>query len=90
MLNDIRPERNEFAIHLVLGQVYDIKGFPDSARIHYDSSRILLEKTVERGAKDFDVYCALGLSYAYLGMADKAVEAGLKGEELMSIDDCHW
>jgi hypothetical protein len=45
---------------------------------------------VERNPDDFDAWGTLGINYALLGMADKAVEAGVKGEELMSVDDCHW
>jgi serine/threonine protein kinase/tetratricopeptide (TPR) repeat protein len=90
MVNALRPDRKPFAIHLTLGQLYDQAGFPDSARIHYDSSRIFLERIVQHGTDDFDIYCGLGLTYALLGMKEKAVETGEKGAEMMTVDDCHW
>jgi hypothetical protein len=39
---------------------------------------------------DFHVYSTLGLTYAFMGMADSAIAAGKAAKELMSVDDCHW
>jgi serine/threonine protein kinase/lipoprotein NlpI len=55
-----------------------------------DSTRIAIEATLPYVTDEHGIYEGLGLAYACLGEAEKAIEAGLKAKEIMSVDDCHW
>jgi len=83
-------ERTPHRVHLNLAQIYDLTGQHDSARIHYDSSRILLNSIIDQGDYQFHAYAELGLTYALMGRKEEAIEAGKTAKELMSVDDCHW
>jgi serine/threonine protein kinase/tetratricopeptide (TPR) repeat protein len=89
-LRKLRKERSPFLVDLQVAQLFDFSGRKDSARVYYDSAKILLTDYVKKGTKDFHVWAPLGLTYAYLGMADSAIWAGKTAKELMSVDDCHW
>jgi hypothetical protein len=88
-LRAIRDKRSPFLIHLNIAQIFDLTDQEDSARLYYDSSKILLTEYVNQGTDDFHVYAPLGLTYAFLGMADSAIWAGKTAKELMSVDKCH-
>ncbi len=83
-------ERQQHMLHLSIAQIYDLIGHNDSALVHYDSSRIILENVIEQGVYEFHAFAELGVSYAFLGMKDEAIEAGITAKELMAVSDCHW
>ena len=85
-----RSSTSPYLIHMNVAQIFDLTGRDDSARLYYDSARVLLELTQQYGDEDFHVSSNLGLAYAYLGMHDEAIAAAQRGKELMSVDDCHW
>jgi tetratricopeptide (TPR) repeat protein len=89
-VNTVITQRSPHMIHLNIAQIYDLTGNPDSARIHYDSSRIILQDIIDQGDYEFHSFSELGMSYALMSMKDEAIEAGKTAKELMSVDDCHW
>jgi hypothetical protein len=86
------PDENlsPYLIYMNLAQLFDLSGYEDSARIYYDSTKNFLLKALEVDDEDFHVYSSLGLTYAYLGQKDSAIWAGLRGKELIPVDECHW
>jgi hypothetical protein len=73
-----------------IAQIFELNGQEDSARLYYDSCRVELLESLGQTLSDFHIYSTLGLTYAFLGMADSAIANGMKGKEVMSVDDCHW
>jgi serine/threonine protein kinase len=89
-VQSVATQRSPHMIHLNIAQIYDLTGHHDSALIHYDSSRIILNNIINQGNYEFHAFSELGMTYALMGMKDLAIEAGKTAKELTSIDDCHW
>jgi len=92
-LGEIRSIINERSPHITqinIGQIYDLTGHHDSALIHYDSSRIILNNIIDQGDYQYHALSELGLTYALMGRKEEAIEFGKAGKEFMSVDECHW
>jgi len=92
-LGSVRGTITERSLHLIqlnIAQIYDLIGHHDSALIHLDSSRIILDNIIDQGDYEFHAFAELGLTYALMGRKEEAIEAGRTAKELMSVDDCHW
>ena len=93
MIADLRAleeDRSAYLLYFNMAQIFELTGQADSAHLYYDSCRIQLLGNFTQRVDDFHIYSTLGLTYAFLGMADSAIAAGKKGKEIMSVDDCHW
>jgi len=73
-----------------VAQAYRTAGQTELMIEYCDSTRIALEAILSYVTNEHGVYEVLGMAYACLGEADRAIEAGLKAKEMMSVDDCHW
>jgi len=85
---DIEIIENQFYYHhksFHIANIYRIMGQMDSARYYYDAARNVLEARLLEYPDDPRLYSALGKIYAGLGMKEKAIEFGKKGEEMMPI-----
>jgi tetratricopeptide (TPR) repeat protein len=85
---DIEIMENQFYYHhkaFHIANIYRILGEMDSARHYYEAARIVLETRLAENPDDPRLYSALGKIYAGLGLKEKAIEFGKKGEELMPI-----
>lgn len=93
MIADLRALPHDlprYLLHLNVAQIFELTGREDSARVYYDSCRSQLIDMSFGKRERFHVNAMLGLTYAFLGMADSAIANGRKAKELMSVDDCHW
>jgi TolB-like protein/AraC-like DNA-binding protein/Tfp pilus assembly protein PilF len=85
---DIEIMENQFYYHhksFHIANIYRIMGEKDSASHYYDAARIVLETRLLDYPDDPRLYSALGKIYAGLGLKEKAIEFGKKGEEMMPI-----
>lgn len=69
------------------GMIYDLSGDSGHARACYDSSLVILERTVKELPDDpfGDIHSSLGLTYAGLGRKDDAIREGKRGVELFPV-----
>lgn len=75
-----------YPISLMKAQLYHLMGRPELSRIEAEEARIVLERLVEISSDDPRLRSALGLAYAYLGLAEEAIREGvLVAEELCPI-----
>ncbi len=70
----------------VCGLLYKYKNEPELSRSYFDLSRIMLEKMIKANPRDERLHSSLGVTYAGLGLKEKAVYEGKKGIELLSLD----
>jgi len=71
--------------YLKKGQLYDLMGEHEKAKVSYDSARVLLKKMIEKQPENAFHYAALGLVYAGLGQKDEAIRWGKKAVEMHPI-----
>jgi serine/threonine protein kinase/tetratricopeptide (TPR) repeat protein len=70
----------------VLGLIYKFENRQEISRAYFDSSRIELEKMLKESPQDERLHSSLGITYAGLGLKDKAVYEGKKGIELLPLE----
>ena len=70
-------------IDLLRGQAFALRGKPDLAHDAYDAARKLLEQRISEQPNDFRCYGSLGVAYAGLGLRAQALQAAIRGTELM-------
>ena len=68
---------------LVLAQAYALRGDQARARAYADSARITFEEVLLDAPDDDQVHVLLGLTLAYLGRKDEAMQQGERGVALM-------
>lgn len=86
--HDIEIMENQFYYHhksFHIANIYRIMGETNLARSYYEDARFALESKLADNPDDPRFYSALGKIYAGLGMKEKAIEFGKKGEEMMPI-----
>ncbi len=71
---------------LIAGLIYKYRNQPALAKTYFDSSRIQLEKLIKENPGDERFHSSLGITYAGMGLTDKAVLEGKKGIELLPLD----
>jgi tetratricopeptide (TPR) repeat protein len=89
-IRGVITERSPHITQMNIGQIYDLTGYHDSAMIHYDSSRILLEDIIDRGEYQYHALSELGLTFAVMGRKEEAISAGKAAVEYMTVEECHW
>ena len=70
----------------VLGLIYKFENKNELSRLYFDSSRVELERMLEATPQDERLHSSLGITYAGLGLKDKAVYEGKKGIELLPLE----
>jgi tetratricopeptide (TPR) repeat protein len=93
MINELIPLRDELPAcdyHFNMGELYRLMGDAGRSRVHFDSARLILEPMVESSPNDYHARAKLGVAYALTGDFEKAVNAGRRAKELLSVDACHW
>jgi non-specific serine/threonine protein kinase len=70
----------------VLGLIYKFKNDPAKSKLYLDSSKIQLEKMIKDNPQDERLHSSLGITYAALGIKDKAIYEGKKGIELLPLE----
>jgi tetratricopeptide (TPR) repeat protein len=79
------------ASHYDRAAVYALLDKPGLARAHYDSARVVLERSVAVDAKNARHHAGLGIAYAGLGRKEDAIREGELAVELAPIsEDAHW
>lgn len=85
---DIQIMENQFYYHhksYHIANIYRLMGETDLARSYYETARFALEQKLDENPDDPRFNSALGKIYAGLGMKEKAIEFGKKGEEMMPV-----
>jgi len=77
--------RTYFQRNLAYAEAYYLMKKPALMRVHADTARLVLEREVQAYPTLSDAHSALGLSYAYLGLKDQAIQSGKKALELMPV-----
>ncbi len=70
----------------VLGLIYKYSNEPVLSKTYFDSSRTELEKMLTDIPMDERLHSSLGITYAGLGLNDKAVYEGKKGIEILPLE----
>lgn len=70
----------------MLGLIYKYKDEPALSKVYFDSSRTELESLVKKTPQDERFHSSLGITYAGLGMNDKALYEGKRGIDLMPLE----
>ncbi len=70
----------------VAGLIYRYKNEPALSNEYFDSSRVQLERMIGENPDDERLHSSLGVTYAGLGLTDKAVYEGKKGIELLPLE----
>ncbi len=70
----------------IAGLIYKYKNQPALSKSYFDSSRVQLEKLIKENPSDERFHSSLGITYAGMGLNDKAVYEGKKGIELLPLD----
>jgi len=70
------------------GTIYNLMGRTDSARAHYDSARVFLERLATENPNDASIKCDLAVIYAVLDRKKEAIELALLavGLQPVSVD----
>lgn len=71
---------------LMMGLIYKYENKSELSKAYFDSSRIELEQLVKKIPQDERFHSSLGITYAALGMNDKALSEGKKGIELLPLE----
>ena len=71
--------------YLYYATVYGLMKRPELKHAYYDSTRLFLENKIIDSSDDHRLYSSLGITYAGLGLKEKAIEYGKRGVELMPI-----
>lgn len=69
---------------LLYAQIYGLLGRSELETAHYEAARARLEDEVSERPEDPRLHSSLGIAYAGLGMADRAISEGRLGLELLS------
>ena len=89
-LPEVIPDPRKFPLEMNLGQICLLGGDTANARTHYLAAKDDLQKQIKSAPDEFDFHSALGLTLAYLGDYDAAIEEGKIAGKLMSVETCHW
>jgi TolB-like protein/cytochrome c-type biogenesis protein CcmH/NrfG len=71
--------------YLYYATIYGLMGDPKLEREYYDSTLILLEKMLTDLPEDSRLFSSLGITYAGLGVRDKAAEYGEKAVQILPV-----
>ena len=81
---------DKLTFFLAKAQLHELMKEEKYGDAYYDSARILLEERIKKSPNNFRLNSQLGFVCAKLGLRDRALEAGLKGVEIMPISLCHY
>ncbi len=93
-INDVKEYNKPFesgqfryiSKNLMLGLIYKYKNEIKLSDEYLDSSRVELEKMLKGAPKDERLHSSLGITYAALGLNDRAIAEGKKGIELLPLE----
>jgi len=71
---------------LELAFIYRYKKLPDLSKKYFESSKYELEKMLKDSPNDERLHSSLGITFAGLGLKDKAIAEGKKGIELLPLE----
>jgi tetratricopeptide (TPR) repeat protein len=71
---------------LLFGRIYNLLDIPDKAHEYFDSARRIIESRILKNPDDPRLYSAIGITYAGLGLKEKAINAGKKAVEIMPVN----
>jgi tetratricopeptide (TPR) repeat protein len=80
----IRPKSLYYA------NIYGLMKKPEIEHAYYDSARVFYEKKIISNPEDQRLYASLGILYAGLGQADRAISSGEKAVTLMPVSKEAW
>ena len=83
----LMPPDSSWSKTQLAGMIYDLAGDSGRARACYDSSLVILKRTVKELPDDpfGEIHSSLGLAYAGLGRKDDAIREGKRGVELFPV-----
>ena len=81
---------DRFTYLMSKAQMYALIDEEKFQHAYFDSARMLLEEQIKNSPKVFKLHSLLGYVCANLGLREQAIEAGLKGVEIMPISLCHY
>ena len=93
IIDNISPDsfgNDKLTFFLAKAQLHELMKEEKYGDAYYDSARILLEEKIKKSPNNFRLNSQLGFVCAKLGLRDRALEAGLKGVEIMPISLCHY
>ncbi len=70
----------------LLGLIYKFENQQEISRGYFDSSRVELEKMLKESPQDERLHSSLGITYAGLGLNEKAIAEGKKGIGLLPLE----
>ncbi len=70
----------------IAGLIYKFRNQSALSKAYFDSSRVELEKLIKENPLDERFHSSLGITYAGMGLNDKAVSEGKKGIELLPLE----
>ena len=79
-------DENRAAWAIVLAQTYALRGDQRRARAYADTARVGFERLVAENPRDAQMRAFVGLSNAYLGRKQEAIEEGERALELTPIE----
>jgi eukaryotic-like serine/threonine-protein kinase len=80
-------DENRASWAIVLAQTYALRGDRLRARAYADTARVGFERLVAENPGDAQMRAFVGLSNAYLGRKQEAIEAGERAVELVSMEE---
>ena len=75
---------------LVLAQIYKMKSDEIMAKKYFLEARQIIENKLKESENDSRVYSALGITYAGLGMNEKALESSDRALAIMNLSVDAW
>ena len=76
--------------YLYYAHIYAILKMPELKQLYYDSSRIFLEKRIIDFPEDPRLFSSLGITYAGLGLENKAINTCKKAIALLPVNKESW
>ena len=92
-LMSLEASDNQFhfiATSQLFAQVYGLIGERQKEKEYWNSARLLLENRVREQADDSRFHSALGITYAGLGLKEKAIQEATKATELLPVSKDLW
>lgn len=87
---DLALDSSDYWSRWQLSELYRAAGNTTLTKAYLDSARSAAIFHVNKVPTDFHAVSYLGLLFAESGSCDQAIEYGIRGKDLLSLDKCHW